>query len=464
MKTNCMKIFRLFILFFLLPVSFYGQKTLTGLWTGTLSNDSSTIRKDQSFEIALTQYKEKVYGYSRSTFIVNDTLYYIMKRVKGTINGDVCEIKDDEIISYNFRGKIDKGVKVTTTFRMNRQDSSWHLAGEWTTNHTKRFYAVTGKVDLKDEPDMEKSKIFPHLEELDLAKEVPFYVEAKQAAKEKEQKAMAANTRKESSAARPDNNKSKPVETNSPIKKQEVAAVNKPLEENRNTTTQPQPTGTAKQTVPASPVRSTKTEPVVVAGRPVSEEPQKQEAVVTNKPADEKKLIVSAANDTRKQDQPAPIVSAEPRKTEPVAPFDKPVIAESKKQDMAAVNNTAIAPKAAVMVNERKTAAPQEVDFKSDSLQLALYDNGEIDGDTVSILLNGDLILARQGLKASAIRKTIYIQPGQDEITLVLYAENLGKYPPNTGLLVVYDGEDKYQVRFSADLQQNASVIFRRKK
>jgi hypothetical protein len=47
---------------------------------------------------------------------------------------------------------------------------------------------------------------------------------------------------------------------------------------------------------------------------------------------------------------------------------------------------------------------------------------------------------------------------------LVLYAENLGKYPPNTGLLVVHDGEDTYQVRFSADLQQNASVVFRRKK
>jgi hypothetical protein len=93
-----------------------------------------------------------------------------------------------------------------------------------------------------------------------------------------------------------------------------------------------------------------------------------------------------------------------------------------------------------------------------------LYDNGEVDGDTVSVLMNGDIILAKQGLKTSAIRKTIYVKPGTDEITLVLYAENLGKYPPNTGLLVVYDGDDRYQIRFSADLQQNASVIFRRKK
>jgi len=119
---------------------------------------------------------------------------------------------------------------------------------------------------------------------------------------------------------------------------------------------------------------------------------------------------------------------------------------------------------AAAFVQERKMIAPQIVTFKSDSLELSLYDNGEIDGDTVSVLLNGTILLAKQGLKASAIKKTIYIQRGDDEVNLVLYAENLGKYPPNTGLLVVHDGDDVYQLRFSADLQQNAAVVFRRKK
>ena len=118
----------------------------------------------------------------------------------------------------------------------------------------------------------------------------------------------------------------------------------------------------------------------------------------------------------------------------------------------------------AALVLERKTVAPQIVIFKSDSLELALYDNGEIDGDTVSVLLNGEVLMTKQGLKASAIKKTIYMQPGTEEVTLVLYAENLGKYPPNTGLLVVHDGDDTYQVRFSADLQQNAAVVFRRKR
>ncbi|HOZ70629.1 MAG TPA: hypothetical protein PK328_14735, partial [Chitinophagaceae bacterium] len=163
-------------LFLLAPLFFYGQ-TLTGLWVGALHNDSSSVRKDQSFEIALTEYRGKVFGYSRSEFIVNDTLYYIVKRVKGTIEGDICEVKDDEIIAYNFRGKLDKGIKVTSTFRRNQTDSTWQLDGSWKTNATKKYYSVTGKVNLAEEKDLTASKLFPHLEELNKADEIAFYKE-----------------------------------------------------------------------------------------------------------------------------------------------------------------------------------------------------------------------------------------------------------------------------------------------
>ena len=111
----------------------------------------TTVRNDQSYEIALTQYKEKVYGYSRSSFIVNDTLYYVLKRVKGTIEGDVCEIKDEEIVSYNFPGRLDKGVKVITyTFRQKpaRQCMAF-IRRLVKTNKTKKFYAITGKIELR---------------------------------------------------------------------------------------------------------------------------------------------------------------------------------------------------------------------------------------------------------------------------------------------------------------------------
>ena len=60
----------------------------------------------------------------------------------------------------------------------------------------------------------------------------------------------------------------------------------------------------------------------------------------------------------------------------------------------------------AISIAGRKSEFAQVVNFKSDSLELALYDNGEIDGDTVSVFMNGEVLMSKQGLKASAIKKT----------------------------------------------------------
>lgn len=51
-----------------------------------------------------------------------------------------------------------------------------------------------------------------------------------------------------------------------------------------------------------------------------------------------------------------------------------------------------------------------------------------------------------------------------DSVVLIMYAENLGSIPPNTGLLVIHDGEEIFEIRFSGDLKKSSAVILRRKK
>ncbi|MFI5187708.1 MAG: hypothetical protein ACHQF0_13335 [Chitinophagales bacterium] len=114
-------------------------------------------------------------------------------------------------------------------------------------------------------------------------------------------------------------------------------------------------------------------------------------------------------------------------------------------------------------VAQRKTEIIRRITFGSDSIVISLYDNGEIDGDTVSILLNGKVILSKQGLTAKAITKTIYSTEIGDSSELVMYAENLGRIPPNTGLLIIQSGYERYQVRFSGDLQNSSAVILKRR-
>jgi hypothetical protein len=120
---------------------------------------------------------------------------------------------------------------------------------------------------------------------------------------------------------------------------------------------------------------------------------------------------------------------------------------------------------AAADILQRKIDVIRSIYFKSDSLVLILYDNGIVDGDTVSVVLNDEVIIPKQGLSEKAYRKVIRTTPDVgDSLRLVMYAENLGSIPPNTGLLIVEDGEDRYDIMFEGDLKRNSAVILRRKK
>lgn len=154
-----------------------------------------------------------------------------------------------------------------------------------------------------------------------------------------------------------------------------------------------------------------------------------KEVVVSQKAANPKKLSGEA-----------PIITVLPAKTQPASRVP------------------------AAAVSSRKITVQQVVYFNTDSLQLSLYDNGEVDGDTVSVLMNGKIIMANERLSTNAVRKTIFIDPQTDSIELLMYAENLGSIPPNTGLLLVRDGKNTYEIRFSGDLENTAAIIFKRKK
>lgn len=143
---------------------------------------------------------------------------------------------------------------------------------------------------------------------------------------------------------------------------------------------------------------------------------------------------------------------------------DIPVPVVNKPVDVPAGQTLVKKAATGIEAEKRVTVIQQVVGIKSDSLQLSLYDNGEVDGDTVSVLLNGITILERQGLSTRAVKKTIYLPKDYDSLQIVMYAETLGSIPPNTGLLVIRDGQDTYEIRFSGDLQKNAGILLRRRK
>jgi hypothetical protein len=460
---------------------------LNGVYTGVLTNDSTTIRKDQSFEMALTEYNSKVYGYAYSTFIINDTLYYIIKRVKGKINGDICEVEDDEVIAHNFPHKPEKKVFVTYTLRRNASDSVWRLDGNWKTNLTKRYYAISGKVDAKEEKDLSKSKLYEHLGDLDLQKTLtlnkPKEKTPEKAKEDKNDVAKNIVKKEEKKSAQPV--ESKPVEKNTQLTFI-ITDTKVPDTKITSTAINNQPSQTEKKDVVATNTNpfEKKTETNIVKTETKIPDNKTASTAISNQTDPNEKKNVVATNSTTVDKKPEiPVVKQETK-----LPDNKPVVAvnnqsnQNEKKDVAATDKKLTENKAdgqyefqelrsrrklkpaASLVDGRETVPSETIYFKSDSLSIALYDNGEVDGDTVSVIINDVMFVEKQMLKSSAYRKTYYVPQGEsDSLLIVLYADNLGKYPPNTGLLQIKDGEEIYYVRFKADFDRNAAIVLRRK-
>jgi hypothetical protein len=102
----------------------------------------------------------------------------------------------------------------------------------------------------------------------------------------------------------------------------------------------------------------------------------------------------------------------------------------------------------------------QEIRLDSGVVQLALYDNGQIDGDTVSVFVNKKSVVDHQMLRTQPITLEVQIDPKHPMQEVVMVGENLGQIPPNTALMIVTTNTQRYQLYLTADEQKNALVRF----
>jgi hypothetical protein len=113
---------------------------------------------------------------------------------------------------------------------------------------------------------------------------------------------------------------------------------------------------------------------------------------------------------------------------------------------------------------ERENVLIEEIEVDSDSLKIDFYDNGEIDGDSISVFFNQQLMAFSQKLSTRSLHFNIALDPSKELNELSMFADNLGAIPPNTALMIITDGEKKHEVRLSSNLEKNATVRLKRKK
>lgn len=109
---------------------------------------------------------------------------------------------------------------------------------------------------------------------------------------------------------------------------------------------------------------------------------------------------------------------------------------------------------------ERKLELVKEIMVDTGSIKLDFYDNGVIDGDTISVYVNDMPVVSRKGLATKPVTIFLRVDLNKPRQEMIMVGENLGSIPPNTALMIVNAGNKRYQVYLTSDNKKNAMVRF----
>lgn len=113
-------------------------------------------------------------------------------------------------------------------------------------------------------------------------------------------------------------------------------------------------------------------------------------------------------------------------------------------------------------IAQRETDIQSLIEIASqdkDSIRVDVYDNGEIDGDSVSVFEENEIRVNKKMITAKPITFYVTLNKAVNPIShLRLVAESLGSIPPCTALMIVTTKTKRYEVRLSSNFNKNATV------
>lgn len=193
--------------------------------------------------------------------------------------------------------------------------------------------------------------------------------------------------------------------------------------------------------------------PPIVKSQPVKKPPVTQPKTQPQKEVVKKPTIVAAKPDVVNKPKPvakvpSPAVIAKDTVVKKVAAPPKVVVRT--------------APAALIKKKDERTSKLVETIYTTaDSVKMFVYDNGEVDGDTVTIFINNALVLDRYRISEKAKEISFPVSTNGGVHTIELFANNLGSIPPNTALIILIAGKERFELRASYDLSTNAKIVIR---
>jgi hypothetical protein len=175
--------------------------------------------------------------------------------------------------------------------------------------------------------------------------------------------------------------------------------------------------------------------------------PQPQPELIVQNPKKEEQPVVKETP-TIVKDTTAAIVKAETKpvikKETPPAFAAKPPVIEEK-------------------FIQRKKVLTTELPLEGDTVEIHFYDNAEIDGDSISLFMNNQLVFEHVRLSDKPYVIKFAVKDLSETNELVMVAENLGSIPPNTSYMIAYINKQRYTANLASTENSSAMIRFVRK-
>jgi hypothetical protein len=112
------------------------------------------------------------------------------------------------------------------------------------------------------------------------------------------------------------------------------------------------------------------------------------------------------------------------------------------------------------VLKDRQNQVVRTITVHTNDITLNIYDDGTIDGDTVSVYVDNRQVINHAMLTDRPLVVKLHLDESSDYHEVVMVAENEGEIPPNTSLMIVKAGDKEYEVRITSTEQKNAVVKF----
>jgi len=114
--------------------------------------------------------------------------------------------------------------------------------------------------------------------------------------------------------------------------------------------------------------------------------------------------------------------------------------------------------KARKMMQQRRIVVKDTVRFEGGEVDLMVWDAQKPDGDVITLIYNGKILLDKYEVTKTPARLRLTIEEGKPN-KLVMYAHNTGKVPPNTAMLSIIHTDDEKEIELTSDLVNAEALV-----